>query len=59
MATQSYEGTLKEKAESGEGEYKLTVDIPAFKSKYPTILTRVPPAEAANLIIGQPVNLRL
>ena len=49
---------VKEKAEAKDG-FKLTVEIPSFKSKYPTILTRVPPAEAAKLIIGQPVNLRL
>ena len=51
--TTAYRGTLKEKAEADEGEYKLTVEIPAFKSKYPTILTRVPAADAQQLTVGQ------
>ncbi len=43
--------TLREKAELEDG-YKLTWDIPDFKSKYPTTTFRVPAATARGIAIG-------
>ena len=45
-------GTVREKAEAEEG-WIITVDIPSFKSKFPTKLNRVPTEEAAGMVVGQ------
>ena len=58
MANQ-YEAVIKGKEESGEGQFTLTVDIPSFKSKFPTKLTRVPAADAARLEVGKTYGLLL
>ena len=49
---------IKSKAEAEDG-FKLEVDIPEFKSDYPTLLTRVSGDIAAQLKIGAVYNLRL
>ncbi len=46
------QGTVKEKAEAEDG-FVITVDIPSFKSQYPTKLNRVPAEEAQGMIVGQ------
>ncbi len=42
---------VKEKGE-GEGGWNVTVGIPAFKSDFPTKLTRVPTSVATQMVVG-------
>ena len=50
--------TVKGKEELEDG-YKLTLDIPVFKTKYPTQIWGVPPENAAKLKSGQPAVMTL
>ena len=50
--------TVRSKAEAPDG-WKVELDIPEFKSNYPTLCTRVPPEVAALLKPGQTANLVL
>lgn len=54
----TYMATVRSKAEAEDG-YKIEMDIPAFKSDYPTLVTRVDSDLARRLAVGQTYSLIL
>lgn len=56
--TFSYAVTVKSRSETPDG-FKLELDIPAFNSKFPTVITRVPLAMGQLLVPGSSHTLLL